>query len=108
MGISCPLLAPKRAFQIQLDGPTLLTAVKGKAVAFSRVAFMPAINRSSHCGSAVTNLNSIHEDVGSIPSPTQWYRHAAVALIQPLAWQLPYAEGVALKRLKKKYAINNY
>ena len=27
---------------------------------------------------------------------------AAIALIRPLAWELPYAEDVALKRQKKK------
>ena len=31
-----------------------------------------------------------------------WCRPAATALIQPLAWEPPYAVGVALKRLKKK------
>ena len=31
-----------------------------------------------------------------------WYRPAAIALIQPLAWGPPYAEGAALKRPKKK------
>ena len=30
-----------------------------------------------------------------------WYRLAAVALIRPLAWELPYAEAEALK-IKKK------
>ena len=29
-------------------------------------------------------------------------RLAAVALIRPLAWELPYAVGVALKRKEKK------
>ena len=29
-------------------------------------------------------------------------RPVATALIQPLAWELPYASGVALKRRKKK------
>ena len=56
----------------------------------------------------LTNLTSIHEDVCSIPVLTQcvkgpvllwlWCRLAAAALIQPLAWELPYAAGVALKR----------
>ena len=27
-----------------------------------------------------------------------WYRQAAAAMIQALAWELPYAEGVALKK----------
>ena len=30
-----------------------------------------------------------------------WHRPAAVAQIQPLAWELPYAAGAALKRKKK-------
>ena len=65
----------------------------------------------------VTNLTRVHEDAGLIPVPTQWVkgssiamscgvglrciwdpvflwlwcRPAAAALIQPLAWELPYA-----------------
>ena len=31
-----------------------------------------------------------------------WRRPAATALIRPLAWEPPYATGVALKRPKKK------
>ena len=31
-----------------------------------------------------------------------WRRSAAAASIQPLAWELSYAEGVALKRPGKK------
>ena len=31
-----------------------------------------------------------------------WWRPAAVALIQPLAWELPYASGMALKKQKNK------
>ena len=31
-----------------------------------------------------------------------WYRPVATAAIRPLAWELPYAEGVTLKRQKKK------
>ena len=71
---------------------------------------------------------SIHEDVGSIPGPAQWVRYARVAVrcgavrkcgsdlallwlgrrlaaagwIQPLAWELPYDAGMALKKKKKK------
>ena len=31
-----------------------------------------------------------------------WYRQAAIAPIRPLAWEPPYAEGLAQKRQKKK------
>ena len=31
-----------------------------------------------------------------------WHRSAATALIQPLAWELTYAAGAALKKQKKK------
>ena len=31
-----------------------------------------------------------------------WYRPAAIAPIQPLAWEPPYATGVALKSKKQK------
>ena len=75
---------------------------------------------SSHCGSVVTNLTSIPEDVGLIPGLSQWvkdqavvqatetapiqcdqHRPAAAAPIRPLAWELPYATPAALKKKKK-------
>jgi len=31
-----------------------------------------------------------------------WYRPAAVALIQTLAWELPYATGAALKKERER------
>ena len=31
-----------------------------------------------------------------------WHRPATIALIQPLAWELPYAVGLALKKRKRK------
>ena len=31
-----------------------------------------------------------------------WHRLAAIVLIGPLAWETPYAEGVAMKRQKTK------
>ena len=83
--------------------------------------------RSSSCGSVVMNPTRIHEDAGLIPDLTQWVkgsvvamscdvghrcgsdlallwcRLAAAALIQPLAWELPCAPGVALKRKKRAH-----
>ena len=31
-----------------------------------------------------------------------WYRPSAIVPIRPLAWEPPYAAGVALKRQRKK------
>ena len=36
-----------------------------------------------------------------------WRRLAVLALIQPLAWEVPYAAGVALKSKKKKKKKEN-
>ena len=76
----------------------------------------------------VKNTTSIHEDASWIPGLTQWvkgsgvalscdvgcrygsdsallwlgHRPAAAALILPLAQELPYVAGAALKRKKRK------
>ena len=74
--------------------------------------------QSSHCGSAVRNPTSIHEEAGLIPGLSGlriwrcpelgcrlkiWLRSAAAAAapIRPLVQELPYATGVALKSKKK-------
>ena len=67
---------------------------------------------SSCCGSVVMNPTRIHEDVGSLPGLAQWLRiwccrelwcrPAAAAPIGPLAWDLTYATGAALKRPNKQ------
>ena len=68
--------------------------------------------RSSRHGTAETNPTSDHEVAASIPSLAQWVRSpallwlwrrlAATALIRALAWEPPYAAGVALNSKKKK------
>ena len=70
---------------------------------------------SSHCGSAVMNPTSIHENVDLILGPAQWlkglalpwlwHRLAAAAPIRHLVWELPYASPADLKRRKKKKGI---
>ena len=81
-------------------------------------------SRSYHCISVITNPASTDEEVGAIPGLAQWiegsgvpmncgvccrhgsdlallrlwHRPAATALIRPLAWELPYAVGAALKK----------
>ena len=80
-------------------------------------------SRSSLCGSAEKNLTSIHEEVGSIPGFTGscgvgrrhcsypvllrlWHRLAATVSTGPLAWELPYAAGSALKSKNKRKKEN--
>ena len=37
-----------------------------------------------------------------------WHRPVATASIQPLAWELPYAMGSALKKQKKKKYVKKH
>ena len=87
---------------------------------------------SSHRGAAVNESNRNHEVAGSIPGLAQWVedlsfaiscgvgcrrgwdpallwlwrRLAATAPVRPLAWEPPYAMGVAPKNSKKKRRNN--
>ena len=88
---------------------------------------------SSCCGAVETNPTSIHEDAGLISGLSElgiwhccelWYKVTdtawilyccvllwlwltAVVPIRPLAWELPYNAGEALKRKKKKKKITH-
>ena len=88
-----------------------------------KVCLIKIVNTGCSChGSALMNMTSFHENACSIPGLTKWvrdlvllwavfwvtyvahstllwlwYRLEAVALIWPLAWELLYATGSALK-----------
>ena len=89
--------------------------------------FLERIIWSSCCGSVEVNLTSNYEDTGLIPDLAEWIkvpalpwavvyvtdsaqiwflwlwcRPAVMAPIWTLAWELPYATCVALKRQKEK------
>ena len=93
--------------------------------------FLERIIWSSCCGSVEVNLTSNYEDTGLIPDLAEWIkvpalpwavvyvtdsaqiwflwlwcRQAVMAPIWTLAWELPYATCVALKRQKEKKKKN--
>ena len=93
-----------------------------KTITFGINSYIPSLaNKTlknpwrSHCGLAVRNPTSIHDNVGSIPGLAYcgedpellwlWYRLLAAALIRPIAWELPYARGCSPKKKKKKKKI---
>ena len=75
------------------------------------------MTRVSAVPQRIRNLTSIHENTGSIPGLAQWVkdtallwlwcRPAAVGLIQPLAWDPPYAVHVhpPKKKIRQKNKI---
>ena len=99
--------------------------VRGHSILYDLSAGVPSV------GQTLANPTRIHEDVCSIPGLSQWVKdllllcaavighrcgsdamllwlcrkQAAVALLQPLAWEPPYAAGAALEKKKKKKKI---
>ena len=85
-------------------------------------------NKSSHCESVVKNPTCIHEDVGSIPGLTQWFKGSSIATSCDVVhrWGLDLAvvkagscssdstpssgtsifQGAVLKRKRKKKKYN--
>ena len=60
-------------------------------------------------GSGVAMSCGIGCRLGSDPALLWlWHRPAAAAPIRPLAWEPPYAAGVALEKAKKKKDKENY
>ena len=82
------------------------------AVCFHSIARKELHLASSLCGAVETNPTRNREVASLIPGLAQWVkdpvllwlwrRPVAVALIQPLAWEPPYAVGVALKSKTKQ------
>ena len=99
-----PKILNKRA-QIYKQSNTTLPDLGWRDTSWFKIRKSP--NRSSGRNAAETN-----EVAGWIPGLYQWVKYLAllwlwrrpvvVALIRPLAWEPPYAEGMALKSKKKE------
>ena len=86
--------------------------LKGSPIIVKKAPLKKEPTRRSHCGPAKMDPTRNHEVAGSIPGLNQWVKHlallwlwcrlAAVALIGRLAWELPYAAGMALKTKNKQ------
>ena len=112
------------------NSSTSVCKLQWKSLSSSASFDIIQIYGSSHCGSGITKLTRIHEDLGCIPGLAQrvgdvvllwaevevedtvwiphcshWCRLAAVAPIWPLAWEPPYATGSALQKKKKNIQI---
>ena len=90
----------------QVSGvPTVAQRVKNRLVSVRmQVQSSASLTglRSRHCPKPWCKLWHIARRCGlDLVFLWLWCRLAAAAPIQPLAWELPYAEGVALKRKKK-------
>ena len=55
--------------------------------------------RSCCCGSVVTN--EVTDSTPDLALLQLWCRPATISLIRPLAWEPPYAVGIAINRQKK-------
>ena len=65
--------------------------------------WIPFLASLSGWGSGLAMSSGVVRRCGSNPVLLcLWGGPAAVALIQPLAWELPYATGAVLKKKKKK------
>ena len=61
-----------RKLRPQKSGVCLNSQMKSTNINYNKVS------RSSHCGSAIMNPNSNHQDVGLIPGIAQWVKDPAL------------------------------
>ena len=66
------------SFQIKQASEILHFAFELYMLYIHKLSVKNTESRSCHCGTVVTNLTSIHEDVGSILGPAQWVKDPAL------------------------------